>query len=57
MDYFNPVRGIRLTESDREMGTIPFVTAGEFDNGIKQKISNSVIQRNDSITIPESVTD
>lgn len=50
-DYFNPIRGIRLVESDRENGNIPLVTAGEFDNGVKQKISNATITRKNCITI------
>lgn len=50
-DYFNPIRGIRLVESDREKGNIPLVTAGEFNNGVKQKISNATITRKNCITI------
>ena len=50
-DYFNPIRGIRLVESDREKGNIPLVTAGEFNNGVKQKISNAAITRKNCITI------
>lgn len=50
-DMFDPVRGDRLTEEDRINGNIPFVTAGEFNEGVKSYISNPLIIANDAITI------
>lgn len=50
-DMFDPVRGNRLTEEDRISGNIPFVTAGEFNEGVKSYISNPLIIAKDAITI------
>lgn len=40
VDLFKPERGKRLTKEDRILGTIPLITAGEGNLGVKQLISN-----------------
>lgn len=40
VDLFNYERGTRLTKNDRTEGKIPLVTAGEYNQGVKEHISN-----------------
>ncbi|EKO0299079.1 restriction endonuclease subunit S [Campylobacter lari] len=50
-DLFLPIRGKRLTINDRKKGNIPFITAGENNNGVSDYIDNDVIIYKDKITI------
>ena len=40
VDLFNYERGTRLKKSDRSKGKYPLVTAGEYNQGVKEYISN-----------------
>ena len=47
-----PIRGTRITTLDRVPGNIPFVTAGEQNNGVSEHISNDeAITYHNAITI------
>lgn len=50
-DLFNIEKGTRLIKEDRVGGNIPFVTAGNENQGIKEYISNSLKIHNNCITI------
>ena len=50
--YFNlnkvftlPIRGTRLVQELREIGKIPFVTAGNESSGVKQKIDSNMLKQ------------
>ena len=52
IDLFNYVRGTRLVKSERIKGNLPLLTAGEFNQGVKEFISNESQQIfNNAITI------
>lgn len=40
VDLFNYERGTRLTKNDRTEGEYPLITAGEYNQGVKEHISN-----------------
>lgn len=48
---FTNFHGSRLKKCDREIGTIPFVTAGKENQGIVGSIGNSVTTYNNAITV------
>lgn len=48
---FEPIRGKRLTEEDRIQGDLPFITAGENNNGITDFIGNEVERFENKLTI------
>lgn len=48
---FEPTRGKRLTEEDRIQGDLPFITAGENNNGITDFIGNEVEKFENRLTI------
>lgn len=50
-DFFTPIRGKRLTKNNRVNGTLPFVTAGKFNNGTSEYISNDVQLFENKLTI------
>lgn len=41
VDLFNYTRGTRLVKSNRVKGDLPLLTAGEFNQGVKEFISNT----------------
>lgn len=41
VDHFTYERGTRLTKNDRNFGKYPFVTAGEYNKGVKEYIGNT----------------
>jgi hypothetical protein len=43
-DLFDYKRGQRLKSEDRELGDIPLVTAGEYNNGVNDFIENSSLE-------------
>jgi hypothetical protein len=50
-EFFTPKRGTRLKQEDRIEGTIPLVTAGESNLGVKEFISNAQDVFESKITI------
>lgn len=50
-EIFTAQRGSRLTEYDRIKGDLPFITAGENNNGISDFIANNVVVYKNKLTI------
>lgn len=50
-NIFDTIRGKRLTEEDRIKGNLPFITAGENNNGISDFIGNEVEVFKNKLTI------
>ena len=50
--FGNPIRGTRITKGDRVPGNIPFITAGEQNEGVSEYVDNSeAITYNNALTI------
>jgi len=48
-DIFKIIRGKRLVEIDRIKGDVPYYSASDYDNGLTDKISNSLFVEKDAL--------